>query len=180
MTNRKLVLSTTAPLATLPPRRRDRSATVESPEIAVETLHDISRELAPLFVRFWKESGKHDVPLDPDWEALLRLTALGFLRIVTVRNGDILVGFILNVVNQPHLMYRSTPHGTTIAYWLSPEFRAGWFPIKLFRRNVELLREWGCRRIFIAADSGYKDGRMGHVFERLGYKPHETTYAMVP
>jgi GNAT superfamily N-acetyltransferase len=145
----------------------------------VESLYDVSREIAPLFVRFWQESGKHDVPLDPDWEALLRLTALGFLRVVTVRDKDMLVGFILNVVGQPHLMYRSTPHGTTLAYWLSPEFRRGWFPVKLFRQNLDLLREWGCRRVFIAADAGYKNGRMGRVFERLGYRILETSYAAV-
>lgn len=148
------------------------------PEIAVEPLHAISRELTPLFVRFHQEQGKDGVELDPDWDALLRMTVQGGLRIVTVRQDGVLVGFILNTVGAP-LFYRGTLHASTIAYWLDPALRSGWFPIKLMRRNVELLREWGVKRAFIAVDVRFKDGRMGKVFERLGYHIHETHYAQV-
>src|ERR1700752_360454 len=79
-------------------RRHPKVLVRETPEIAVELLYDISREIAPLFVRFWKESGKDGIPLDPDWDALLRMTATGTLKIVTVRFEGRLVGFLLNVV----------------------------------------------------------------------------------
>jgi hypothetical protein len=129
-------------------------------------------------VRFHKEQGKHDVELDPDWDALLRMTATGVLRVVTVRDEGVLVGFLLNTIG-PALFYKSTMHGSTIAYWLDPVYRTGWFPVKVFRRNLELLREWGVKRTFIAADAGFKDGRMGRVFERLGYDLHELHYSQV-
>lgn len=129
-------------------------------------------------MRFWQESGKDGVPLDPDWDALLRMTAMGTLKVVTIRFEERLVGFILNVV-MPTLFYKSTIHGTTIAVWIEPAYRIGWFPIRLLRQNVEYLKGWGCRRLFIAADVGYKEGRMASIFRRIGYELHETTYKMV-
>lgn len=132
--------------------------------------------MTPLFVRFWKESGRDGVPLDPDWASLLRMTSAGILRTVTVRQDGVLVGFILNVVGG-HLMYHGTCHGITNAYWLDPLYRTGWFPVKLFRRNLDFLRSWGAKRVFIAADLDFQDGRVGKVFERLGYAKHELAYA---
>lgn len=140
-------------------------------------------------MRFWEESGKDGIPLDPDWDGLLRMAAFGTLRVVTVRHEGTLsredgrerpgalVGFMLNTIGPP-LFYKGTLHGSTIAYWLEPACRLGWFPVKLFRKNLALLKEWGCVRVFIAADAGFKDGRMGKVFERLGYHVHETHYAL--
>lgn len=165
------------PLAARRPRLRLVSDLVQ-PEIAVESFYDVGRELLPLFVRFHAEQGRDGFELDPDWEGLLRMTAQGALRVVTVRSNGAAVGFILNVVG-PALFHRSSIQGATVAYWLDPAFRAGWFPIKLMRRNVELMREWKVQRAFIAADAGYKSGRMGKVFERLGYRLHETHYAIV-
>lgn len=169
--------STTARPATRPPLRLVRSAPA-TPKIAVELLYECRNELIPLFVRFHVEQGKHDIELDPDWDQLLRMTATGMLRVVTVRDEGTLVGFLLNTLG-PALFYKSTLHASTIAYWLDPVYRAGWFPVKVFRRNLELLREWGVKRAFIAVDASYKNGRMGMVFRRLGYELHETHYSMV-
>lgn len=180
MVNQKAALLTTTRPATRPPKLRVVSTPVEKPEpvVAVESLYEVSRELTPLFVRFHREQGKDGIELDPDWDRLLRMTAAGALRVVTVRDGETLVGFMLNVIG-PALFHKSTIQGSTVAYWLDPVFRAGWFPVKLFRRNLELLKEWGCERVFIAADAGFKSGRMGRVFERLGYRMDEMHYAKV-
>ena len=159
------------------PRLRLVPSAPAKPEIAVESFYEARNELVPLFVRFHAEQGKDGIELDPDWDQLLRMTAAGVLRVVTVRDEGTLVGFMLNVVNRP--LFYGALHGSTIAYWLDPVYRAGWFPVKLFRRNLDFLKEWGCVRVFIAADTGYKDGRMGRVFERLGYHVHETHYAKV-
>ena len=174
----KAVLSTTTRPA--PPRRLrlvpSAPAKLE-PTIAVEIFYECRHELVPLFVRFHAEQGR-GIELDPDWDALLMMTAAGRLRVVTVRDEGVLVGFMLNTVGPP-LFYKSTLHGSTIAYWLDPIYRVGWFPVRLFRRTMELLREWGVKRAFIAADAGFKDGRMGRVFERIGYELHETHYAVL-
>ena len=173
--------STTTVPAPPPRLRLVRSAQERhsaKPEIEVELLYECSRELAPLFVRFHAEQGKDGIELDPDWDALLGMTAQGRLRVVTVRDEGVLVGFMLNVIG-PALFYKGTLHGSTVAYWLDSIYRTGWFPVKLFRRNLELLKEWGCKRVFIAADIGFKDGRMGKVFERIGYTLHETHYKAV-
>lgn len=172
----KAALSTTTRPA--PPRRlRLVPSAREKPELQVEVFYECRNELIPLFVRFHAEQGR-GIELDPDWDALLQMTAMGRLRVVTVREGGTLVGFMLNTVGSA-LFYKSTLHGSTIAYWLDPALRAGWFPIRMFRYNLDLMRQWGVKRAFIAADAGFKDGRMGAVFRRLGYELHETHYAKV-
>lgn len=173
----KAALSTTTRPA--PPRRlRLVPSAPEKPKLAVEIFYECRNELIPLFVRFHAEQGR-GIELDPDWDALLRMTAAGCLRVVTVRQDGVLVGFMLNTIGPP-LFYKGTLHGSTIAYWLEPALRAGWFPIKMFRYNLGLMKEWGVRRAFIAADAGFKGGRMGTVFRRLGYELHETHYAVSP
>ena len=148
------------------------------PAIAIEPLANIAAELTPLFIRFWKESGKDSVELSPDWETLLRMSALGLLQVVTIRDADVLSGFLLNIIQPRHLFYKM-PHASTVAYWLEPALRVGWFPVKMFRRNLELLRERGVARAFIAADAGYRAGRAGLIFQRVGYEKYETHYRQV-
>jgi hypothetical protein len=40
-----------------------------------------------------------------------------------------------------------------------------------------MLARMGVKRVHVAVKSGYKDGRVGLVFRRLGYKLHEQTYS---
>lgn len=161
-------------------RRPPKVSGLAAPEpvIAVEHLAEIAGELTPLFVRFWKESGKDGDELAPDWETLLRMSAVGALQVVTVRDKALL-GFLLNLIDRRHLFYTNRVQGSTIAYWLDPALRSGWFPVKLFRRNLEFLRECGVNRAFIAADAGFNAGRAGLIFQRVGYELHETHYKMV-
>jgi GNAT superfamily N-acetyltransferase len=160
------------------PQRRPRVSALVAPDIAVEPLANIASELTPLFVRFWQESGKDGVEIAPDWENMLRLAAVDMLQVVTVREATLL-GFLLNIIQPRHLFYRDIVHASTIAYWLDPSLRTGWFPIKLFRRNLDFLRERGVKRAFIAADAAFHAGRAGLIFQRVGYTLYETHYKQV-
>ena len=164
------------PLGMASPRLRRPSAAAarDEPTLQVEALLDIARELPPLFVRYGREFAKIEgVISDPDWQQMFRMAAAGMLRVVTVRDSGVLVGFAFNIVG-PHLMYRSVIHGITNAVWLDKAYRVGWFPLKFLRFNRDKLIEWGCKRLCIGHDLTWD--RLGKVYERLGYKLDEILY----
>lgn len=160
-----------------PPPPKPSATAAPDLTIQVEQLYDIAQELPPLFVSYGREFPKVEgVVSDPDWPQLLRMAALGALKVLTARDDGVLVGFAFSVVG-PHLMYRSVIHGITNAIWLDPAYRAGWFPVRFLRANLDMLRDAGCRRVCIGHDAGWP--RLGKVFERLGYKCDEVLYAQV-
>jgi GNAT superfamily N-acetyltransferase len=154
--------------------RRPRPSATAAPKFTVqpELLADVAGELPPLFVRYGKEIDK--APADPDWQGLLRMTAVDMLKLVTARFGGTLVGFCFSNIGR-HIMYKSTPHGITFAVWLDPAYRTGWNGYRLLRFNRDFLHEIGCKRLCLATDVG--NPRLGKIYERLGYKLDELSYA---
>jgi hypothetical protein len=143
----------------------------------VEKLAQIARELPPLFQRHWEELG-HDreaIPLDPDWDRYLALDFQNILRVRTARFDGILAGYIFNLVG-PHLHYASTKHAEIEMFWLDPAYRGTSFVLKWFRENDADLKSLGIKRVHAGVKNAYKDGRVGLVFKRLGYKPIETVW----
>jgi GNAT superfamily N-acetyltransferase len=164
----------TKPLAKRQPPPLKLLVTGESLRIEPERFEDIADELPPLFVRYGDELGKDAT--DPDWSNLLRLAMTGVLRVVTLRDNNKLVGFAISMVG-PHLMYRSVCHGITIAVFIDKPYRHGWTGLKFLAKNRDILREWGVKRACIAEDAT-ADKSLRKVYERVGYTPDETTYAM--
>jgi GNAT superfamily N-acetyltransferase len=123
-------------------------------------------------VRYGAELYK--APLDPDWQGLFRMTAVGMLKLITARFDGLLVGFACTNIGQ-HLMFKSTPHGITFAVWLDPAYRTGGNGYKLLRFNRDFLLGLGCKRLCISTDA--RSPRLGKVYERLGYKFDELSYA---
>lgn len=155
-----------------PKRRRHRKRSESAqPKFTIqeESFLKIVDELPPIFMRYGVENGKAVV--DPDWQGMMHMAATGQLRMVTARYGDILIGFCLNILSRP-LMYKTTIFGTTFAVWLDKPYRWGLNGLKLVRRNKELLLEWGCQRLYIAAENP----RLGKVYARLGYRFEEAHY----
>ena len=139
-----------------------------------ESLVDTASELTPLFVRYSAEIYK--APLDPDWQGLFRLTAAGMLKMVTARFDGLLAGFAISNIGT-HIMFKSTPHGITFAVWLDPAYRTAWSGYRLLRFNRDFLLDLGCKRLCISTDA--RNPRLGKVYERLGYKFDELSYAGV-
>jgi hypothetical protein len=147
-------------------------------KFAVETLYQIGQELPPLLVQHSKEIDDGSFPLDIDWNAYFAMTAAGQLRFLTARiaredgrerpDAGVLVGYIANIV-RTHLRFKTTLHCFIEAYWLAPAYREGWEAVRMFRENDRLLKEWGVRRVFVAVEDRYKDGKAEVLFRRLGY-----------
>ena len=159
-------------LVTEPVRDSHKNLTAQQ-----ERFSAIARELPPLFERHWQELGtsRDTIPLDPDWDRYLALDVQGLLAVTTARVDGVLVGYIFNIVG-PHLHYRSTLHADIEMFWLDPAYRGSLFVLSWFRNNDVMLRELGIKRVHVAVKTGYRDGRVGSVFKRLGYGPVETVY----
>jgi GNAT superfamily N-acetyltransferase len=152
------------------PLPRPKVSASGAPDFQEESLVDIASELTPLLVRYGAEIYK--APLDPDWQGLFRMTAMGALKTITARIDGLLVGFACSNV-LPHIMFKSTPHGITFAVFMDKEYRGHGY--KLLRFNRDFLLALGCKRLCISTDA--RNPRLGKVYERLGYKFDETSYA---
>jgi hypothetical protein len=142
-----------------------------------ETLYQIGKELPPLLVQHSKEVDDPRFALDIDWNAYFAMTAAGQLRFTTARFGDVLVGYIANIV-RPHLRFKTTLHCFIEAYWLSPAYREGWGAVRMFRDNDAYLEEIGVKRIFVTVEErAQRDARA--LFKRLGYELTALAYAKV-
>jgi hypothetical protein len=160
----------------------DSNSTNVRPDLTfqVERFGAIARELPPLFERHYREIARDQdqIPLDPDWDRYFQLDLTGWLVVTTARAGKDLVGYIFNLAGG-HLHYRSTPHAAIEMFWLDPAYRGGSFALKWFRANETTLKKIGVKKIAVATKNGYKGGRVGLIFKRLGYLPIETTWAKV-
>lgn len=138
---------------------------------SVEAWRYVRGQVAPLWREHYEEIAhdKDRIPLDPDWMAYDGLSERGFLHIVTVRDGQTLVGYLFAIVG-PHLHYRSTKVATFDLYWINPEYRKGWAGVKLFKFAEKTLRDAGV--VKIAANTKLtKD--MSLIFDRLGWTETE-------
>ncbi|HEX8838200.1 MAG TPA: hypothetical protein VF748_14760 [Candidatus Acidoferrum sp.] len=107
-------------------------------------------------------------PLDIDWDAYFAMTVAGQLAFTTARFGDALVGYIANIVRS-HLRFKSTRVCFIEAYWLAPTYREGWNAVRMFRFNDAMLKERGVKKVYLAAEDRYEDGKAQILFKRLGY-----------
>lgn len=151
----------------------------------VETLSTCQTEINNLLYAHWQEVGLgHDVvPLDPDWPAYQLLENMGMLHILTCRIDGVVRGYHVTRVDvSPH--YKSTLHGFVDIYYLSPEYRGGRVGIQLFIEAEKSLKARGVKKLL----SGTKQHEsnitgksldMSKLFERLGWKFIERTYAKV-
>ena len=142
---------------------------------AVERWLHLKEEMMPLLERHWREVALNhaEVPLDIDHERYDQLDDCGALHIVTARRQGFLIGYHVAIVSG-HLHYKSTLHGITDVYWVSPECRAGRTGLRLFQTVERELKYRGVRKLFTATKLHLDQGAL---FEHLGYKPVERLYA---
>jgi GNAT superfamily N-acetyltransferase len=148
-------------------------------EIAFEPLSSLlDAGLAAIVERHWQEVGLHKdkMPLDVDWEKYHVLEDQGFLRLISARAGDLLVGYASFLV-LPHLHYAQTLHALNDAIYVAPEYRG--VGVRLIRAAEKMLAEaYVPRRVRIVyhlktaveADRG----TFLPLYRRMGYTEFET------
>lgn len=155
---------------------RSPSPVLAKPDLVFqwERFSAVSRDLAPAFLRHWREVAifQNEVPYDPDWERMFALDRAGVLHILTARAGGVLVGYVVNLVS-PNLHHLSTVWAHVEAFWLDPVHRRGWNGVKLFTENAKGLKVLGARIVTLATLPWVEAerGTVSRIVKRLGYAP---------
>jgi GNAT superfamily N-acetyltransferase len=105
-----------------------------------ERIQDCWQDIEPLVAGHWDEVTDHEWPVDVDWPMFFKLEDTGIVRLMTARDGERVVGYVLFIL-APALHYRSKLLAHDDAFYLHPEYRKGGAGFALFRAAEDMLRE---------------------------------------
>lgn len=144
---------------------------------AVEPWSEALEETKPLLALHWQEvaADRDHIPLAVDWDRYNAFDTLGLLHCVTARHESAIVGYHWLIV-MPHAHYGTTLMAFSDVFYILPKHRRGWTGINLFRFTEDSLRKLGVVKVFLPTKPHID---MGRVFQRLGYRIHETVYSKV-
>lgn len=167
------------------PREAERPRDQKLPEIeplkfSWENFGFIMQEFLPVWKLHWQELAHHKgkVPLDPDWEFYVSADMAGVLKLLTVRDGGALVGYIFTFV-RPHPHYASTLFAMVDMFWLHPDYRSGWAGVKLFKEHERKMKELGVSVVCIPEKITFFNDlgkQVGLLLRRLGYAPRDIVH----
>ena len=156
-------MSPTAAVSVKPPRitlARERASTV---------LDDIK----PLLIAHYREIAHfQDIPLDPDYTRYLEMDLKGLLRIYTVRDHELLVGYALYFV-MPALHYRGSLQAFQDILFIHPDYRKGRSGMALLKFSHEALKSDGVQVVRQHVKAAHN---FGPLLERLGYELEDLIY----
>lgn len=98
----------------------------------------------------------------------------GTLQIVTVRDGDEMVGYFGTAL-RPHPHYADTLAAYEDAYFLLPAYRRGYAGVRLIREAEAFARAAGAQIFYICVPVGKE--RQVRLVEHLGFAPDYVTHS---
>lgn len=118
---------------------------------------------------------KHVKPLDPDYERYEKLNELGMLRVFTVRDDGVMVGYFVSVV-APGLHYQQTMMALNDIMYLEPKYRGGTVGFRLVKLAVEDLKNLGADILTIHMKTDYP---FRSLLNKLGFHLTEENWEKV-
>lgn len=108
----------------------------------VETVAECIEEIKPLNLQHWEEvaTNKEVRPLEPDYDKYYTLEELGMLRILTARDGDVLVGYFITMLCQ-HMHYKSCTTAMNDILYIHPDYRKSTIGFRLFKVAIADLKD---------------------------------------
>jgi hypothetical protein len=142
-----------------------------------ETMETAIPEMVKIFKEHWEEIAlnKDKVPLDINLDKYKEYENAGALHLVTVRDGEKLVGYYVGIVSV-HLHYKSTLMGFTDIYYLLKDYRKGLTGVRMFKFVEKSMAERGVK-ILNAGMKLHHDN--SSLFRYLGWTEIERTYQKV-
>ena len=139
---------------------------------SVENTFDVLDEFLPLTQKAWDEVDqmKGHLTFEPDLEAYKALNNAGQLRLYTMREEGVMVGYALYLI-QPVLHCKGSFHGLSDVMYIEPEYRGlGGTLLDLVQSD---LKEEGVKWFGFTVKAGLDTGRLA---ESLGCVLHEKVY----
>lgn len=141
---------------------------------AVEDWFVCKSAMAWLFPLHWQEvaNDKDKIKLNVWYAAYDEMAKIGQLHIVTVRDGERIVGYHWTII-RPHLHYADSLTAYTDVYFLHEDYREGMNGVNLFKFVEASLRAKGVEKMYTASKVKLDKSA---IFERLGWTLAETVY----
>lgn len=121
----------------------------------------------------WHELGVHkeQMPLDPDYEFMLKANETNFFMVWAARDGKTLVGYLAWWV-KPHIHYKSTLTAVEDLFMLMPSYRQGLTGYRMFTTSLAALKARGVKRVMCNSKVHFEEKRGGldKFFDRLGFQ----------
>lgn len=140
----------------------------------LERWSTIAEEMKPLLMQQWEEIAldQDQIAFNPDYELYERLDAEGSLQISTVRRGNVLAGYYVNVLrSHPH--YKDKLFSFLDIYYVLPGYREGPVGLRLFMFMEDAMRLAGAVELISISKTHIPTDKL---FRRLGWRETGTTY----
>ena len=143
--------------------------------VQVENYTFCEPELQVAYPDHWRElAAAKDIPLAPNYTAYRTLDAEGCVLLVTLRDGEKLVGYFIGFLF-PELHYSSCLACTGDIFRVLPEYRKGqWAGSKLFAGVEKALRERKVQRWHVTSKLSNDSGAL---LRRRGFTAVEMHYS---
>jgi GNAT superfamily N-acetyltransferase len=109
-----------------------------------EKLFDIKEEIEPILVQHYEEIAAYTdvIELAPDWDRYKTLEEAGILKVMTVRDDGVLVGYYVTML-VPNLHYSKDFYAVNDIVLIKPEYRNAKVGLGLFQEVEKWMREEG-------------------------------------
>jgi GNAT superfamily N-acetyltransferase len=140
-----------------------------------ESLGDVRDEIMPLFERHWREIALNQdkIPLAVNWKVYENLEDAEVLYIFTIRDGDVLAGYLW-ILAMPHLHYSQSLFATADIIYIDKPYRKGFTAAKLIKFAEDQMKEAG---VSVMSMNTKIHKPFDKLLLRLGFKPIERIYA---
>ena len=144
-------------------------------KFALEPLHKIKDEVKDLIAHHWDDVAlnKDYIKLNPDWDAYARLEKSQSLRIYTARENEVLVGYLVVLVNRS-LHYKDHLFANNDVVFVHKDYRKGLSGAKLIKYAEKDLKDLGVS-LFMINTKVHKP--FGKLLDFLGFSEIETLYS---
>jgi len=142
----------------------------------IEKFEDFYKDGIDLFNLHWEEiaRNKEEIKLNPDFESYIQLDELGRLLVTTVRDGDELVGYIINFI-APHLHYKDWLMSDNDILFIHPQYRKKGVFSSLLKFTIDCLKERGVGVIHIHMKTKHD---FGPLLEKFGFIEIERNFEL--
>jgi len=140
-----------------------------------EFLTQVEVDIKYLIELHWSEIAlnQDNIKLNPDWDAYKNLEEQGKLKIFTVRDEGVLVGYFVVIVGNS-IHYKDHVFANNDIVYLRKDFRKGFAGIRLIKFAESCLKEDGVSVLVINTKIHQPFDK---VLERLKFKPIERVYS---
>jgi hypothetical protein len=124
--------------------------------------HTLIEELKPVIERHHAEVAEDNEPLNIDWDLYETASHAGMAVIVTARDEEKLIGYIVFTVSR-NLRHMHLIEATSSGWYVEPEYRAR-IGSEIVKKSQRFLKSAGAHKVkFILG------GKAALLLERLGY-----------